>query len=275
MASTLLTDSGTRNLVATGDNWRDLVKSLVEHAVQSGMCFSSGEIATVLRTLRPDLAFSVLTLGSYIREMYWGQEMPNYTVGALLSPTGMSTYPVQVPRETQGTGRTVAGVIVFVYAIDAAEGYAHDFEVAIPAPPVGTALPQPLAALPAPAPSQMGVPVTAAKRVRIAGNLRNDDAVAFVRTDGQLCLPRAAFESLAYVTDRVLNGGDPVYVTFDGDTVKITMDALPDSAEYNLWATRGRISVTAPKGQPPFTPGDKFKVKVTQDALVVDLTTKL
>jgi hypothetical protein len=286
-------------VIAQSSDWRTAVTDLLAWMVANGRCFSSGEIAAYLRTNRSDLAFKVGGVGEFVREAYDNGRFPSYSDTA-----GNSVYPTQVPRTTNGVARTLdgrtvesktaAGQAVFVYAIDGAEGFAHDFEVYIPdyddpqatkaidytgAPPVAPTVTTTPSATPGASPVT-SAPPSQATGVLITGSLKRDDLIAYVRPDRRLCVPRAAFEAFVALTGTPLRGGpngDPVYIDFMGDEVVITRDpsATGTSTAYHLWATRGRVAFLAATGLPTFDPGDKYEITVRQDALVVNLTKKV
>lgn len=270
-------------------DWRAACTALVAWLVQNDRCFSSGEVVAYLRTYAPTtLRFSATGVGDFLRGEYDNGLFPSYTDAA----TGTVLYPTQVPRTTTGTSRTLDGRVVtsktapgqpvFVYAPDGTAGYSHDFEVYIPDFDDPTAsrarngvIPQP----PVP-PRTMAVPATPAQAVLITGSLKRDDTESYVRPDGRLCIPRAAFEAYVSLDGSPLRGGpngDSVWVTFDpaGGTVSISRTGqTPPSVEYQLWATRGRIAITAEPGV-TFVPGDKFKIAVFGTGLVVDLSKRI
>ena len=231
------------SVIAGAPDWRSAVTDLVAWLITNDRCFSSGEVAAYLRTYRPDLKFSAAGIGDYIRDQYDSGAIPSYTDGA-----GNTMYPVQVPRTSNGIGRTLdgrtvvaktpVGTTVFVYAKDGADGFAHDFEVFIPdfddpqatravdasqgqvaaaaAVPVVT---QPTANTPAPAaqPTPTPVPGTAPSNV-ILGALNQNDFIAEVRSDRRLCVERRAFQAFVAITGAPLRGGphgDPVYIAFN------------------------------------------------------------
>jgi len=280
------------SVIAGTSDWRTAVTDLIAWLVANDRCFSSGEIAAILRTHRPDMAFKVASVGDFVRDAYDNGNIPSYEDGQ-----GGTLYPTQVPRTTNGTARTLdgrvvasktpAGTAVFVYAKDSTEGFAHDFEVYIPDfnDPNATRATLYMGAPPAPTqtpvvtPSgQVAQPPTQAAGIVIQGSLKRDDLTAYVRPDRRLCVPRAAFEAFVALTGTPLRGGpqgDPVYVDFVGTEVLITRDPSPNSTLFHLWATRGRVAFMAGSNLPPFEPGDKYGITVRADALVVDLANKL
>jgi hypothetical protein len=266
------------NAASSGD-WRNAVNALVTHKIENGLPFSSGELAAELRTQFPSLRFSVTGLGDHVRDLFYGGGMDLYDDGM-----GGLIPPCQIPRTTQGLGRTPAGQMVFVYGPDQQTCDNHPFEVDIPIPgnqntsqnaistPKPSALPaaQPVGALPGGTqpPAQDGYTRTP---VQITGQAApRAIPKASVHTDRRLCVPRGAFEAFVLTLNHVMRGGDPVYIRFDGDTLIVTLDPQPGTSKYDLAVTRGRVLVTHPST--PFQPGDKYTIEVDGDELKVDLS---
>ncbi|MDB4278243.1 hypothetical protein N9917_01435 [Deltaproteobacteria bacterium] len=248
--------------LTNAQDWRSAANSLCDWYIEHNRCFSSGEIAREIRINRPDIAFSVRTLGEHMRDLFYSGGMKDYEDGY-----GDTQYPAQVPRTTQGIGRTPSGVEVFVYCPETAEGFAHGFEVDIPAPPARR---QPQNA-PQSAPAQASQPKQPRSGVSIKANA-NGSLSATVFNDRRLCISRGTFEVFVHKTGRPLRGGDPVHIQFDGSKVKITLDPDPNglSMSYDLASSRGRVLF--PSQGSPFSPGDSFTVTVDKDALTVDLS---
>jgi len=249
-----------QDALTNAQDWRTAANALCDWYIEHNRCFSSGEIAYEIRTHRPDLAFSVRTLGEHMRDLFYSGGMSDYVDGY-----GDSNYPMQVPRTTQGLGRTPAGVEVFVYCPEQTEGFAHHFEVDIPAPPGQPAQRQPKNTPQSPAAApQSGVTIKANA---------NGKLTATVHNDRRLCISRGTFEVFVHRTGRPLRGGDPVHIQFDGanDQIKITLDPDPSgqSAAYDLASSRGRVLF--PNQGAPFKVGDTFTVTVDKDALTIDL----
>lgn len=240
-------ESPSTVLAKSGNDWRTCATDIIRWLVANDRCFSSGEVAHYIRQHRPDVSFSVLDLGNQVRDWYYGQELPSY---------GSGLYPAMVPRTTEGTYRTQAGVRVFVYAPNEDEGKAHDFEVDVPLPPAVEGQPP---RLPPSDPST----ITGSRRT-------DDDLLAVVRADRRCVVPRSAFEFFVHATGRTIRiGTDPVHITFANAEVRITLDPTDTSTPYHLWAGRGRVAFAAEAGRTPYTPGQKFGVYVTPTALVV------
>jgi len=244
-----------------GTDWRMACNALIDHLIEEGECFSSGELARWMRTFRKDLIFSVLTVGSHVRDLYYACTFPEYADdGEGNGPC----LPCQVPRVTQGLGRTPVGVEVFVYAPNEDDGLAHNFEVDIPKPgDAPTAYPSPP---PAPAKPKGRVTITGKNQPLVA-------LKATVQQDRRLQVPRAAFEAFVHFCGVTMRGGDPVYILVEDDKATITIDDPNNGAKkYDLWADSGRVSF--PSQTTPFNPGDVYRVDIAPTGLTVDLTTK-
>lgn len=288
------------SVIASASDWRTAVTDLIAFLVANGRCFSSGEVAAYLRTYRPDLAFRVSGVGDYIRDAYDNGTIPNYDDGQ-----GNSVYATQVPRTATGIARTLdgrtvttktpVGQPVFVYARDGGEGFAHDFEIYVPdfddptaqratlytgpAPVQPTVQAIPQTSVPSGFSATVSAPPSASVGILITGTLSKDDLTAYVRPDRRLCVPRAAFEAFVNLTGIPLRGGpqgDPVYVGLDGSKMVITRDTPAGASAvqaYHLWATRGRIAVDMTGTK--VSPGDKYKITVSANDLMVDLSVKV
>lgn len=275
-------------VIKTSTDWRTATADLIAHYMENGDCFSSGEIAKEIRTHRPDLKFSVLTMGEYVRDQFYTDAMGQYNDGA-----GNLVYPVMVPRTTQGTGRTPAGKEVFVYGPDSASCLLHDFEVDIPAPP-GVATNQggngggyPTSVQTQPKNPQSGYPTSVqtqpknplppqsgtvqSQGVSIQGRAPAKTLKAKVHSDRRLCVTREAFEAFVHASGRTLRGGDPVYIELDGNKAVVTLDPANGSAPYSLSTHRGRILFPTRH----LNPGDSYKVNVNPSCLTVDLSAPL
>jgi hypothetical protein len=247
-------------------NWREVANDLIDHLVANGECFSSGEIARWLRIHRDDLWFSVPNLGEHVRDLFYASGMASYPDDGFGNPV----YPCQVPRTTQGLGRTPSGLQVFVYAVDQTAGFAHNFEVDIPKPgDAATSYPDDatVAAASAKQPqpkAQVGVTIQGSSKPLVAMK-------ATVQKDRRLQVPRSCFEAYVHFCGATLRGGDPVFVKVEADKATITVSDPGNGAkEHNLWATSGRVSFTSPGT--PFNPGDVFLVNIAPNGLTIDLT---
>jgi len=263
-------------------DWRSVVNGLCDFLISEGHCFSSGELARWLRQYRKDLRFSVPRLGEHVRDAFYAGTMTEYPDDG----SGLPAYPSQVPRQTQGLGRTPAGTQVFVYCPDQTAGFGHNFEVDIPRPgDADTSYPDAslvtpvvtpasptvgLSGVPVPtstqAPAPAGVSITGAAKPLV-------ELKAKVHDDRRLCVPRAAFEAYVHFCGQPMKGGDPVFVKVETDEATITLTDPGDGASsYDLSTSRGRVLFPAPPGETPFTPGDVYLVNITPNGLTVDLT---
>lgn len=252
-----MVSQSVQNAVSAG-NWREAVDALVQERISQNLCFSSGELVAELRTNFPSLSFSARNLGDYVRDLFYAGGMGFYDDG-----NGDVVQPCQIPRMTQGLGRTPAGQTVFVYGPDPTACQNHDFEVDIPSPPGNP-------------PIQMIFPGNVAvaalpSNLTITGSRAPKDPLhATVHTDSRLCVPRGAFEALVDKLQHVMRGGDPVYICFNNSLVELRLDPQPGYTKYDLSTTRGRVLVTHPSTL--LIPGDKYSVTVLQDTLQIDLS---
>lgn len=245
--------------------WLGACDSLVSLFTTSGQPFSSGEIAANLRTFRPDLNFSVTSnIGEHMRERFYANTLPPFA-----NPDGSVTPVEQVPRVTQGIGRTPPGTSVFVYAPNYQSGSDHPFEVDIPTPGVKVPVdPDGLPPIPAQSPSP------APHFVQLAPRKAATDLRANVHSNLRCYIPRSAFEELLHETNTGLKGGDSVHVVVDDveAQVIVSLDPIPGSQAHQLVATRGVVQFTHPVR--PFTQGQSFPITVDgpNRRLVVDIS---
>jgi hypothetical protein len=256
--------------MATYTDWRTATIDMIAYFIEMRMPFSSGEVTRAIRLGNPNLRFSATALGDLVKEQFYGGTMPNY-----LDDFDNPIYPVQVPRTTQGLGRTPAGLQVFVYAPDQASGDAHPFEVDIPVPgaqPVATPGPQAAPAVqpPAPVAPQGQSPVV----VHGAPSALKDHR-ASVGADRRLTIGRGTLEAFSHAAGMPIRATDPVFVSFLPNRIEVTLvqPTTHPSAPYDLTRSKGQIVVASPAQ--PFTPGEVFKADVTAAALVVDLSKNL
>lgn len=244
--------------------WMGATNALISLMISNREPFSSGEIAAHMRTFRPDLRFSVTSnVGEHIREMFYAQTMPTY-----VNADGSVTPVEQVPRVTQGIGRTPPGVSVFVYAPSYQAGIDHEFEIDIPTPGVSIKVePDGLPAVP------VQSPTPANHFVKLAPRKAATDLKASVHSNLRCYIPRSAFEELLHETGTALKGGDSVHITVDDveGVVVVCLDPIPNSQAHQLVATRGVVQFTHPVR--PFTPNQVFPITVDGPGrrLVVDI----
>lgn len=232
--------------------WQDAVCTLIDDFCASERCFSSGELARIVRIERSDFRFAVTELGEFVKDLFH-QGAIEYR-----DRHGRVTAAVQVPRRTTGRSRTPAGTEVFVYAPNPATGLAHHFEVEIPHP---TFTPTDLER----------------RRFAAAAAQANAEMVASVHGDGRLCIPRRAFEQLSHATGIAIRGGDPVFVEVStdphgtGETLRVYLHARPGCSAHGLSPDRGRVRFSAPAGLPNFVAGARFPIAIVGDALSIVL----
>ncbi len=252
-------------------DWRSAVDALLTYWTSKNRPFSSGEVAAALREHRPDLRFSVLTVGEYLRDLFYSGNMPEYTD----VNTGMFTVAVQVPRYTEGLypDRTPAGIQVFVYAPDSTSGEEHNFEVFIPKPGETQA--------DAPAPT---TPQTTLAKQDTTGKTKTpiaifgakvavDKIIISVHADGRMAFNRTALEAAVALSGKPMRGGDPVWAVQTDTTLTVyTNDPnVPDAKVYNLATDRGRIHIPSQDPTKPFTPGKTYTVEVGSGTMTVVL----
>jgi hypothetical protein len=233
--------------------WRDAVFVLVDLKTRAGECFSSGEFAKYIRENRPDIVFSVYDIGQHLRDLYFSH---------CIAFNGAQAF--QIPRKTTGSGRTPAGVEVFVYSPTFDAGAQHDFEVDIPLPnkALGDA-------------SQYSEYGTMQHEAELRKDSQ-DDPVATVHKDGRLCIPRKAFDTLMHATGRAVQPGDKVHIKLDQSSqqVIVSLDDCSDAKSYDLTRDRGRVKYL-PDNLQSWASGDRYEISVNQDKLVVDFSKAL
>ncbi|NVB37694.1 hypothetical protein G6O69_07605 [Pseudenhygromyxa sp. WMMC2535] len=247
-AAATKTTSDDQPSIANDRTWQDAVCTLVDHFVRTEACFSSGELAKLLREQRVDFRFAVAELGEFVKDLFHEGAIEYRDDYGRVSPA------VQVPRRTTGRSRTPAGTEVFVYAPTPALGASHDFEVEIPRP---------------------GFTPTALERQRFAAAVAQANApmVASVHGDGRLCIPRRAFEDLSHATGVSIKGGDTVYVEVDdsGDALRVYLESRAGCSAHALSPERGRVRFSAPANLKAFAAGASYAIVVDGDALRIAL----
>jgi hypothetical protein len=268
-----LSDPTNKTVITASPDWRTAVSDLLNAWISGFRCFSSGEVAAALRIHRPDLRFSVPSVGEYIRDLFYAHTMPEYPDdGSGFGPL----YPCMTPRVTVGLypDRTPANTEVFVYGHTQADCDTHEFEVYIPKPGETMAdAPVPASTPPAPTP---GTPAARAHGVAIVGaKVAVSTIVAKVHDDKRLCVPRTAFELAVHLTGTAMRGGDPVFVRVSPTEAVISLtDPNDGSKQYDLSMTRGRALFPSSDPAVQFVPNDAYTVKVDPGRLTVDLTVK-
>lgn len=235
-------------------DWETAVVDFINCTTQLGQPFTSGHITTILRVYRPSLRFKHSDIGDLCRDYFYDGHVLYSGIPA-----------VQEPRVCSGIGRTPAGTTVFVYAPNHNSALNFPFELDIPEP--GANLTQ----MPQEHPIQHGVQVTPSLPTPA-------DMKATVLSDLRLCVPRVALEALLHATSQSFRADQRVWVRFEGspdfNKAVISLDQQPNSVDYGVQSTRGRILF--PKaGAGQFNHGDIFAVEVVGDELVCDISKPL
>lgn len=277
-----LTDSRIASTIQNSPNWRAAVDDLLLLFARERRCYSSGELAAALRTHRPDFVFSVPSLGKYVREKFYAQELPEF-IDSLIAPMQMARgvtdfSPVQVSRFTVGKypDRTPAQTEVFVYGPDVESASAHEFEVFIPRPGESMQDAPPPAVDATSDTTGPGTPIHDAAVAIYGAQPAVKDIRATVWPDGRCCVPRSAFEAACHLGGTPIRQGEPVFVTVDpGNKATISLVDPGNGAarEYSLWNGQGRIAFTSPTA--PLPPGTNYRVIVSAGEITVDLSNPL
>jgi hypothetical protein len=282
-------DSRNSDVLDSFQDWRGAVDALLEFWSAEGRPYSSGEVAAALRIHRPDLAFQVPTLGSYLRDKFYSNTLPQYPDdGEGNGPCS----PYQRSRFTAGKypDRTPEGTEVFVYgpSLESCDG--HDFEVFVPkwnGTRMETMADAPAAATDAstaPGSPEYAVAQTAYVKTIIAGapsKLRDTDYVAYVKQEPdrepRMALGRPIFEALCHMNGSAIRAGQPVFVKVTHDVaVVITLTDPGDGAKpCNLSTSEGRLHFSSGDKLKPFPCGKHFKVAVSPSAITIDLSQAL
>lgn len=273
-----ISDPSNGGVLLGHTDWRSTVSALITQWASINRPYSSGEVAACVREHRPDLRFSVLTVGETLREEFYAGTLPGYDDG---TGTGTFVQPVQIPRFTEGLypDRTPAGVQVFVYAQDADDATNHPFEVFIPKPG------ETQADAPATAPTQTSMAAedptgkTPTPVMIFGAKIALDPNSVTVSVhkdgskDGRVCITRTVFEAAVSLSGKPIRGGDPVWVTQDPSTLMIHLEDPndPKAVVYSLVTDRGRIRVTSQDGNRPFLAGEVFKVKIDAGLITVNI----
>ena len=243
--------------------------------IQQGVCFTSGHIVHAVRSARQDLVFSQGRIGGYLRGAFDMGGLDAFDDGY-----GGAQPVVRVARRTVSTGtRTPVGTEVFVYGPTADECDCFEFEINIAEAPqvsdgmggqtsAATAM---LNATPNLAPGTPGAssipPVQPSGTVAVAnGKMVPGNPVAVIHADGRLCIPRIAFEALAFETGVPIVGGEPLNVCFftSGDGIMVSTMPLPGGVTACPTTDRLRLHLTPLTPQPV---GKEFEIKVASDGL--------
>ena len=263
-----LTDNRIKETLKPHTTWQDAVIAVLDLWSIEKRCFSSGEVAAAIRFNKPEIRFAVTTLGSFLKDLFWSDEMPPYLTGAVAQISRFTTgrFPNRTPVDTE----------VFVYGPDTDTCNSHEFEIFVPKPG------ETMADAPAPAVKttvkQTG-PST--KHHRNALTIYGSKVgVSEIRAsvwnhDCRLTIPRTAFEALCHLSDATVKAGDPVYVLVDLDNqkVKITLEDCNDGSKaYSLVKEKGRVSFSSGDKDRPFPAGANYKICVSMNEITIDIS---
>jgi len=248
--------------IATSVDWRRALYDLLGFWVPENRCFSSGEIATVLRTWRMDeLKFAVTGLGRYLREEYEADRLPHYATGR----------PVQVERWTAG------GTMVFVYGPTQEDAEDHDFECFVPKPPA-QGVSQPNASVPSTTTSvavpSVPAPVSTVVDPKVEITGKDPDLAemlyAQVYREGRVTVPRRAFERAVQLGHAAMASGMKVCVEHSPDGLKTTIFLNPDpGTETHTISTQGRVEYLPPANI-SLSKGARCPLVVYHDCVVIN-----
>lgn len=276
----ILTDDGIQNAVASSTDWPNAVRDAINFLTENNHPFSSGEIAALLRVHRTDLRFAATRVGEMVRDGFYMGEI-EYT-----DEYGSPVAAVQVPRVTQGLGRTPPGHTVFVYAPDQLVGEDHEFEIDIPTPGGVQTSAQPAPQAPTSAPSTNAAPQAPASAPstpatpkpatgpKIHGVPSGVALRLTVHIDNRVCVTRSAFEALVHADGKPFQCGTSVYVHYDGDEAKVTLDEVQGAITHRV-TKRGRILFPNVANATAFPAGAVYAAKVVGNELVVAVSTDL
>jgi len=250
---------------------------LTEFWIEQGVCFTSGHVVHALREARgKGLMVNQRPTGQAVQDYFESGQMPSYEDGY-----GGESRPERKLRATTRTDiRTPVGTEVFVYGPDEVSIDLFEFELDIASAPDvsdgqgGTVSPAAalLNATPNTAPNAPGAsPIPAVQpsgTVAVAhGKMVPGNPYASIHADGRLCIPRIAFEALAFETGDPITGGETLNVVLNGTDLKVYPEAQTGSFPAVPTSDRLRLHLTA--GNYPV--GTKFEVKIATDHLSVDL----
>ncbi len=231
-------------------NWQDAVCKIVDDLLYNNKCFSSGEVAAILKSHRKDLSVPVPKIGLFLRDLY--------SMSALKYKNGQMAE--RVDRYTKSNN-----VLVFVYAPTQTDGQNHCFEIGNNKKTM--------------APQQ--------KLNVVVSNVQNHfDLYATVQKDGRITIPKRAFKTYENKINTVLVPGHKVYVCHDPvhNTINVSYDVQTLKSNFNGTLTIKEYSITRDLGKIKYTPdnsmlpvswknGTKYEIVIPKNSnlLVVDL----
>ena len=257
-------------------------ENLTQFWIAQGVCFTSGHITHAIRSARQDLVFGQSRIGGYLRNRFENGGLQGYDDGL-----GGTTPVVRQARQTTSTStRTPVGTEVFVYGPSVEECDSFEFEVNIAeAPQVAdgqggqmSAAAALLGATPGLAQGTPGAspipPVQPSGTVAVAnGKMVPGNPFAVIHADGRLCIPRIAFEALAFESGKPIKGGEPLYATVVGTKLTLALVGPGTAAKPTTDRLRAHILLEGPLAVPgaPFPCGKEFEIKIAATGLTIDL----
>ena len=260
--------------------------NLVTFWIAQGVPFTSGHVVNAIRSARTDLVFGQARVGSHLRGAFESGNLPSYDDGF-----GNEQAVVRVGRRTTLTNtRTPVGTEVFVYGASQDECDSFEFEINIAeAPKVSDGLGRQISAaaallgatpgLAAGAPGASSIPpVAPSGTVQVAhGKMVPGTPMAAIHSDGRLCIPRIAFEALAFETGLPITGGEPLWAEVRGTSLTVRTTAGTTGTNLVVHPTTDRLrlhlnldGVLAVPGA-PFAVGKTFDIKVSGQGLTIEL----
>ena len=253
--------------------------NLVAFWVTQGVPFTSGHVVSAIRCARQDLVFAQARIGGHLRNAFAARTLPSYDDGF-----GGETPVVQVGRKTTGIGRTPVGTEVYVYGASQNECDSFEFEIAVAEAPkvsdgLGGQISAAAALLGATPMTPAGTtgaspipPVTPSGKVAVAtGKLVAGIPLAAIHADGRLCIPRLAFEALAFESGTPITGGEPLFASCVNDKLTIAFQGpgvvvhpTTDRLRVHL-SLEGALAVTGT----PFPVGKTFDILVSSTGLTI------
>jgi len=264
--------------IDTANDLGEAVLNLMTFWIDQGVPFTSGHLTHAIREARSDLRFRHGTVGEISRDAFESGVVPSYDDGI----HGDEIRPMRKMRPTTRTDtRTPVGSEVYVIGPDEVDLDTFEFEINIAeAPQVAdgqggqvSAAAALLNATPKTDPSNWNAsvipPVTPSGKVAVAnGQMIPGIPLASVHADGRLCVPRVAFEALAFETGDPITGGQPLGLTVDGtSSVSIFPNVADGDTPVSPTTDRLRMHLRIPG----LTVGDRYEVAVSSEGLVIKL----
>lgn len=259
-------------------------KALVNLWIEQGVAFTSGHVVNALREGRgPSLVVNQRQVGQAIQAYFSTGEMPSYD-----DDQGGEIRPLRKIRQTtRSDTRTPVGTEVYVYGPTEDEIDYFEFELDIATAPAvadgmggttsaATALLNATPMLPVGHPGgSMIPPVQPTGTVAVAHGkmLPGVIPLAVVHARGgdgtRLCIPRLAFEALAFESGTPIRGGDNLYVAQIGTRVTVSLQSGgPEYIPMAPTTDRLRMHLTA-TGLGPI--GTEYSIQVSATGLTIDL----